>query len=131
MVIVVANRIPVAKGWEEAFERRWLNRKWSIATLPGFLGTEVLRPMKGDVYVVQTHWRSMKDFERWTKSAAFGEAHAALRKGDLTAAWEALGRAEAAKPGDGPTAWLVALAGRMRKGDQPSPWDGTWRLTEK
>ena len=76
MVIVVANRIPVAKGWEEAFERRWLNRKWSIATLPGFLGTEVLRPMKGDVYVVQTHWRSMKDFERWTKSAAFGEAHA-------------------------------------------------------
>ncbi len=76
MVIVVANRIPVAKGWEEAFERRWLNRKWSIATLPGFLGTDVLRPMKGDVYVVQTQWRSMKDFERWTKSAAFGEAHA-------------------------------------------------------
>ena len=81
MVIVVANRIPVAKGWEEAFERRWLNRKWSIATLPGFLGTEVLRPMKGDVYVVQTHWRSMKDFERWTKSAAFGEAHADRRRG--------------------------------------------------
>lgn len=76
MVIVVANRIPVSKGWEEEFEKRWRNRKWSIAGLPGFLGTEVLRPVKGDTYIVQTHWRSMKDFEGWTKSAAFGEAHA-------------------------------------------------------
>ena len=23
-----------------------------------------------------THWRSAEDFERWTKSEAFGEAHA-------------------------------------------------------
>ncbi len=76
MVIVVANRIPVAKGWGEAFEKRWRDRTWSIARLPGFLGTEVLRPMKGDTYIVQTHWRSMKDFERWTKSREFGEAHA-------------------------------------------------------
>ena len=64
-------------------------------------------------------------------AAAFGEAHAALRKGDLPTAWEALGRAEALRPGDGPTEWLRTLAGRLRKGDISTPWDGTWRLTEK
>ncbi|TLZ51812.1 MAG: antibiotic biosynthesis monooxygenase [Methanobacteriota archaeon] len=76
MVVVVSNRIPVAKGWEAEFERRWRDRKWSIASLPGFLRTEVLKPVKGDHYVVVTHWRSMEDFERWTESEAFGEAHA-------------------------------------------------------
>lgn len=76
MVLVVANRIPVAKGWEAEFEKRWANRKWSIADLPGFIRTEVLRPVEGDYYVVMTHWRSKEDFERWTESEAFGEAHA-------------------------------------------------------
>ena len=75
MVVVVANRIPVSKGYEAEFERRWKDRKWSIAKLPGFLRTEVLRPVKGDFYVVMTHWRSMADFERWTESEAFAEAH--------------------------------------------------------
>ena len=76
MVIVVSNRIPVAKGWEAEFERRWAERKWLIAQLPGFLRTEVLKPLKGGYYVVMTHWRSEKDFEAWTESPAFGEAHA-------------------------------------------------------
>ena len=76
MVVVVSNRIPVARGWEGEFERRWRDRSWSITALPGFLGTEVLKPVKGGYYVVMTHWRSMEDFERWTKSEAFGEAHA-------------------------------------------------------
>ena len=75
MVLVVSNRIPVAKGWEEEFERRWRERKWSIARSPGFMRTEVLRPVKGDHYVVVTHWRSKEDFERWTESPAFMEAH--------------------------------------------------------
>jgi heme-degrading monooxygenase HmoA len=76
MVVVVANRIPVAKGWEEEFERRWKDRKWSIAKLPGFIRTEVLRPVDGGSYVVMTHWASMEDFEQWTNSEAFREAHA-------------------------------------------------------
>ena len=76
MVVVVSNRIPVTKGWEAEFERRWKERKWSIAKLPGFLGTEVWKPLKGDYYVVVTHWRSESEFEAWTKSEAFGEAHA-------------------------------------------------------
>ncbi len=80
MVLVVSNLIPVAKGWEEDFERRWKQRKWSIAQSPGFIRTEVLRPMKGDHYVVMTYWRSKEDFERWTESQAFMEAHGTRRR---------------------------------------------------
>ncbi len=76
MVVVASNRIPVAKGWEAEFERRWKDRPWSVAKLPGFLGTEVLKPVEGGYYVVMTHWRSREDFERWTRSPAFGESHA-------------------------------------------------------
>lgn len=76
MVIVVANRIPVAEGWEERFEKRWLDREWSITQLPGFIRNEVLRPLQADHYVVKTYWESMEAFEGWTKSEAFHEAHA-------------------------------------------------------
>ena len=76
MVIVVENRIPVARGWEGEFERRWKHRRWTVDRLPGFIRTEVLRPIEGDCYIVKTYWRSMRDFQRWTKSDAFREAHA-------------------------------------------------------
>ena len=76
MVVVVSNRIPVAKGHEEAFEERWRNRKWPIASHPGFIRTEVLKPVKGDHYIVVTHWQTMKDFENWTNSNSFMESHA-------------------------------------------------------
>lgn len=76
MVIVVANRIPIVEGWEEEFEERWVNREWSIAALLGFIRNEVLRPIQGDAYIVKTYWRTMGDFEGWTKSEAFHEAHA-------------------------------------------------------
>ena len=76
MVVVVSNRIPVKKDYKETFEQRWKNRKWAIANHPGFIRTEVLRPVKGDHYIVVTHWRSIKDLEDWTKSDAFMESHA-------------------------------------------------------
>ena len=63
MVVVVSNRIPVAKGEEEELERRWKNMKWTIANHPGFIRTEILKPVKADHYVVVTHWEAMKDFE--------------------------------------------------------------------
>lgn len=76
MAVVVSNRIQVAKGHEEAFEQHWKNRKWAIASHPGFIRTEVLKPVKGDHYIVVTYWQSMKDFEAWTKSNSFAESHA-------------------------------------------------------
>ncbi len=76
MVVVVANRIPVAEGWEEDFEKRWQDRDWSITGLPGFIRNEILRPIQGNHYIVKTYWESMEDFQGWTKSEAFAEAHA-------------------------------------------------------
>ena len=34
MALVVARRIPIAEGFEEDFEKRWRNRKWSLADPP-------------------------------------------------------------------------------------------------
>lgn len=75
--------------------------------------------------------REDADEDTRAHAGAFARAHEALRQGDLAVAWEALAEAEARRPGDGPTAWLRSLAARLRRGEAPSPWDGTWRLTEK
>ncbi len=75
MVLVVSNRIPVAQGHEEEFESRWKNRRWAIAQSSGFIRTEVLRPVKGEHYVVMTYWESKEDFEKWTASDAFRQSH--------------------------------------------------------
>lgn len=90
-MIVVTNRIPVARGHESDFEERFRARARLIDESPGFIRNEVHRPRpmsfhresgrfvedpetKGS-YEVKTWWRSIEDFEAWTKSEAFSEAH--------------------------------------------------------
>lgn len=91
-MIVVTNRIPVARGYEIDFEDRFRNRVHLVDQAPGFIRNEVHRPRPvqfdhetgGFVpdeeaegyYEVKTWWRSMADFEAWTRSDAFAEAHA-------------------------------------------------------
>ncbi|HEX9621342.1 MAG TPA: antibiotic biosynthesis monooxygenase [Polyangiaceae bacterium] len=90
-MIVVTNRIPVAEGHEIDFEDRFRNRVHLVDKSPGFVKNEVHRPrpMKFDhesgrfvpdpddqgYYEVKTWWRTLEDFEAWTKSDAFAEAH--------------------------------------------------------
>ncbi len=79
-MFVVCNRIPVAKGHEAEFERLFLERNDSQSPHPlsefrGFIRNDVLRPMQGEPYVVLTYWESLKDFEAWTNSESFREAH--------------------------------------------------------
>ena len=74
-MIVVSNRIQVAKGQEGAFEQRFQGRARLVETMPGFVRLEILRPVKSDYYVVLTTWESAKDFEAWTESPQFREAH--------------------------------------------------------
>jgi heme oxygenase (mycobilin-producing) len=89
-VIVVTNRIPVAKGHESEFEDRFRRRAQLVDRAPGFIRNEVHRPrpMKFDLeqgqfvpdasqqayYEVKTWWRSFQDFEDWTQTPAFAEA---------------------------------------------------------
>jgi len=91
-MIVVTNRIPVAVGHEIDFEDRFKKRVHLVDRAPGFVRNEVHRPRpmkfshetgsfvddatKQGFYEVKTWWRSMADFEAWTRSPAFAEAHA-------------------------------------------------------
>ena len=90
-MIVVTNRMPVSEGHESDFEDRFRKRVHLVDQSPGFIRNEVHRPrpMKFDhekggfvpdpdkpgFYEVKTWWRSMEDFEAWTKSESFAEAH--------------------------------------------------------
>lgn len=90
-MIVVTNRIPVSEGYESDFEERFSRRVHLVDQAPGFVRNEVHRPrpMKFDhesgsfvpdpdspgYYEVKTWWKSLADFEAWTQSAAFAEAH--------------------------------------------------------
>jgi heme-degrading monooxygenase HmoA len=85
-MIVVANRIPVARGHEAAFEERFRGRAGLVDHHPGFVRMEILRPkpveMHGarmggsEYYVVLTYWESEAHFIRWTESEDFRRAHA-------------------------------------------------------
>jgi heme-degrading monooxygenase HmoA len=74
-MFVVANRIPVADGRGEEFEERFRDRAGLVEDREGFVSLEILRPVDADRYVVLTHWESEADFEAWTDSEAFREAH--------------------------------------------------------
>ncbi len=92
MAVVVTNRIPVAAGHEIDFEDRFKKRAHLVDQSPGFIRNEVHRPrpvkfdhesgkfqpdLEGEgYYEVKTWWRSFEDFEAWTKSESFAEAHA-------------------------------------------------------
>lgn len=75
-MIVVANRIPVAEGYEAAFEERFAGRAGRVEQRPGCVRMELLRPEEGNVYVVRTYWRDRESFQAWTESEDFRQAHA-------------------------------------------------------
>lgn len=75
-MICVVNRIPVARGYEEAFESRFKARAYLVEEMPGFIRNEILRPVQSDCYLVKTYWEDMASFESWCKSDAFRQAHA-------------------------------------------------------
>ena len=91
-MVVVTNRIPVAKGHEIDFEDRFKRRVHLVDRAPGFVRNEVHRPKPlkfshesggwvedpdaQGYYEVKTWWRRFEDFVAWTQSPAFAEAHA-------------------------------------------------------
>ena len=84
-MIVVSNRIAVAKGQEAEFAARFRNRAGLVEHHPGFVRLEILRPepimlhgqpMGGsDYHVVLTYWEHKEDFVAWTESEDFRTAH--------------------------------------------------------
>jgi heme-degrading monooxygenase HmoA len=84
-MIVVSNRIQVAKGHEQEFEKRFEGRARLVETMPGFVRLEIHRPIKSDYYCVVTHWRDEASFRAWTDSAEFKEAHNSRPRAEIFA----------------------------------------------
>jgi heme oxygenase (mycobilin-producing) len=74
-MIIVMNRIPLAPGREQDFERTFAERDRAVDHMPGFIDMQVLRPSEGNTYVVLTRWASRESFREWTESEAFKAAH--------------------------------------------------------
>lgn len=77
-MFIAMNRFQVIRGQEEAFENVWLSRDTFLAGVPGFVEFHLLRgPAAEDhtLFASHTIWRSREDFEAWTRSEAFRQAH--------------------------------------------------------
>jgi len=73
---VVANRVPVAAGWEQRFEARFRARAGQIEKQPGFVRMQILRPTsEATPYVVLTTWEDEAAFHAWVGSEDFKQAH--------------------------------------------------------
>lgn len=73
---IVANRVPVAPGWEDTFEERFRNRAGQVEQQAGFVRMQVLKPDTPDTpFVVLTTWQDRAAFENWLKSEDFKAAH--------------------------------------------------------
>lgn len=77
-MFVAMNRFRVVKGSEEAFEEVWKGRDTRLGEMKGFVDFHLLRGAEHDdhtLYASHTIWSSREDFEAWTKSEQFREAH--------------------------------------------------------
>lgn len=76
MPVVKINAIEVPPGAGPELEKRFANRAGTVEKSPGFLGFQLLRPVKGeDRYFVVTQWESDEAFQAWATGPA-AEAHA-------------------------------------------------------
>lgn len=77
-MFIAMNRFRVAPGREAEFEEVWTRRDTYLREVPGFIAFHLLRgPMRDDHVLYSSHamWGSRADFEAWTRSDAFRQAH--------------------------------------------------------
>ena len=79
-MVVKINAIEVAEGRGPELEERFAKRAREVDNQPGFLGYQLLRPVKGETrYFVVTHWESDEAFKHWISSDAFTRGHVQAR----------------------------------------------------
>ena len=77
-MFIAMNRFRVERGHEEAFEEVWRNRDRRLTDVPGFKEFKLLRGPEAEdhtLYASHTVWASKADFEAWTRSDNFRQAH--------------------------------------------------------
>ena len=76
MSVVKINAIAVPPQAHEELERRFTARAHTVDSAAGFLGFQLLRPVRGeDRYFVVTHWADEESFAAWRDGDA-RKAHA-------------------------------------------------------
>lgn len=81
---IAMNRFKVRPSETEAFKERWLNRDVHLKDVSGFVAFHLLQgPVREDHVLFASHtvWRSLADFENWTRSEQFRSAHARADQG--------------------------------------------------
>lgn len=86
MAVVKINAIEVPEGAGPELEKRFAARAGTVENQPGFLGFQLLRPVKGDSrYFVVTQWASEDAFAAWrdgdARAAHAGEARKPVATG--------------------------------------------------
>jgi heme-degrading monooxygenase HmoA len=74
-MFIMMNRMTVPEPDREHFEHLFKTRAKAVDRRPGFVKAEILRPTKGDTYIVMTHWQDKESFLEWTKSEEYKEGH--------------------------------------------------------
>lgn len=77
-MFVAMNRFKVLKGQEAAFEEVWRGRGSRLDEMKGFVDFHLLRGPEAEdhtLYASHTIWSSRDDFEAWTRSQQFRDAH--------------------------------------------------------
>lgn len=77
-MFIAMNRFQVTPGREEDFEQVWQSRDSRLNEMKGFQEFKLLKgPEQEDhtLYSSFTIWASKSDFDAWTKSEQFREAH--------------------------------------------------------
>ena len=77
-MFIAMNRFKVAPGHEDAFEEVWRSRDSRLADVPGFVEFRLLKGAPQEdhtLFASHTIWASEQDFENWTKSDHFRQAH--------------------------------------------------------
>ncbi|MEM9148311.1 MAG: antibiotic biosynthesis monooxygenase [Pseudomonadota bacterium] len=77
-MFVAMNRFKVVRGHEADFEAVWKGRDSRLNELDGFRSFHLLRGAETDahtLYASHTIWDSRADFEAWTRSQQFRDAH--------------------------------------------------------
>ncbi|MGB1388430.1 MAG: antibiotic biosynthesis monooxygenase family protein [Paracoccaceae bacterium] len=78
MSYIAMNRFHIAPGREADFENVWRSRESHLKELKGFREFRLLKGPEGNGYrLYSSHviWDSRDDFEAWTKSEQFRNAH--------------------------------------------------------
>jgi heme-degrading monooxygenase HmoA len=71
MAVVKINAIEVPEGSGPELEKRFAARAGAVEGSPGFLGFQLLRPVKGEErYFVVTQWETEEAFQEWASGPA-------------------------------------------------------------